>query len=587
MQRLARVAHRCASSHAQRRLQLFEQALSDVRDYSQAAEFDVDLGTVAGNRTIVKTAPTSLFSLLARNSIKSAPFVACKVDDKWTGLHSQIDQPCRIDCVTAELVDSTPQLREMYDHTGAHVLGAALEALYGDDLLLCDGPAIKPRGCFYEGSFVSGRTLSETDIEAISKEIALILKRSNRIEYAAISRDTALSMFSENPYKKHFISRVAGADSITVYRLGSFVDLCRGPHLPSTKEIRAFAVTKVSGAHFLGQLDKPLQRVYGLAFSSQAQLATWQKAQQLAKERDHRLIGKTQALVMMHEYSPGAPFMLPHGTHIINTLVAYLRGKYAEYGYSEVRTPLVFHTDLWATSGHLDHYKDNMYFVSGSQKDSDVCSHGLKPMNCPAHCLIFGNTAVSYRDLPMRLADFSPLHRNEAHGALTGLTRVRQFHQDDAHIFCTEDQIETEVEAVLKFIEEIYGIFGFELSIALSTRPEEFVGDIETWCATFPHCSTLLLTLIRDRAEKTLKMVLDRTGRKWELNPKDGAFYGPKIDVRVKDALDRHHQTATVQLDFQLPKRFGLTYTGGCVSECSYSMLTLTWQRKMAAQKRR
>jgi threonyl-tRNA synthetase len=305
-----------------------------------------------------------------------------------------------------------------------------------------------------------------------------------------------------------------------------------------------------------------LQRVYGISFPNKALLKEWTHLQEEAKKRDHRLLGKAQQLFLFHPLSPGSSFFLPHGTRVFNKLANFIRDEYRKRGYEEVITPLIYKKELWETSGHLQNYKEDMFMVSQGIVDKG-CSHGhkhthgldesyedtfgLKPMNCPGHCLIFREAKkYSYRELPVRLADFSALHRNEASGALTGLTRVRRFHQDDAHIFCTPDQVQSEIKDCLEFINHVYGVFGFSFDLRLSTRPEKYMGELSLW----------------ENAEAQLTKALEEFGQPWQVNEGDGAFYGPKIDVVVTDALKRQHQCGTIQLDFQLPLKFDLKYDG-------------------------
>ncbi|KJE96761.1 Tarsl2 protein [Capsaspora owczarzaki ATCC 30864] len=469
-------------------------------------------------------------------------------------------------------------------HSAAHVLGAAMEEVYGDDVVLCDGPAISEGGFFYEGMLANGRgSISTTDLAPLVAKATAFISAKHPYQRVSVSVADALAMFPENPFKQHFIRKAAAAAApssplISIYRCGDFVDLCRGPHIINTGVVGAITFHAVSAAEWASPLASapaalpspiPLQRVYGISFPKAAMLKEWVTAREEAKLRDHRLIGAAQQLFMFHPYSPGSAFMLPHGMKIISRLQEYIRLAYIHYGYQEVSTPIVYSKELWETSGHLQHYAQDMFAVTGGltpaapaagaaagaaghshhHADSDASSdatQALKPMNCPGHCLIFQRKHYSYRELPIRLADFSPLHRNEAKGALSGLTRVRRFHQDDAHIFCTPEQIQAEILNVLGFVREVYGRLGFsEFTLKLSTRPESFVGSIEQW----------------DYAESCLKDALQQTcGSNWTLNPGDGAFYGPKIDITIRDAIGRQHQTATVQLDFQLPQRFGLRY---------------------------
>lgn len=318
------------------------------------------------------------------------------------------------------------------------------------------------------------------------------------------------------------------------------MDLCSGPHLPNTSYLKAIAVNACNRAYWRGDTKREgLQRVYAITFPDPKQLKEYQHRIAEAKKRDHRLLGANQELFFFHALSPGSCFFLPHGARIYNALTQYVREKYWEYEYEEVITPNIYNFDLWRQSGHADHYKDNMFSF-----DVEKAEYGLKPMNCPGHCLMFSHRSRSYRELPLRYADFGVLHRNEFSGALQGLTRVRRFQQDDAHIFCRPDQVLQEVSSFLKLLGEVYGTFGLDYTMALSTRPESYLGELDLW----------------NKAEGALKDALDHSGREWAVNEGDGAFYGPKIDICVYDALRRKFQCATVQLDFQLPIRFNLEY---------------------------
>lgn len=355
-------------------------------------------------------------------------------------------------------------------------------------------------------------------------------------------------MFKHNPYKVHIINdKIADGTSTTVYRCGPLIDLCRGPHVPTTGSIKAFSIMKNSASYFLGDAkNDSLQRIYGVSFPSSKQLTEHKKFLEEAAKRDHRKIGKDQELFFFHELSPGSCFFLPHGARIYNTLMDYIKSEYHKRGFQEVVTPNVYDVKLWEQSGHWENYQENMFSF-----DVENVKYGLKPMNCPGHCLLFGHRDRSYRELPLRLADFGVLHRNEYSGALSGLTRVRRFQQDDAHIFCTGEQLEQEINGAFDFLKAVYGVLGFEFHLKLSTRPENFIGDIEIW----------------NKAEAQLESALNASGFNWELNPGDGAFYGPKIDIKISDALRRKHQCATIQLDFQLPLRFGLEYHTGEAEE--------------------
>ena len=478
---------------------------------------------------------------------------------------------------------------------------------------LCDGPALAPDagmgGFFYEmhlaegssGGGGGGMAVSEDrDFKGLTKLAKRVMKQKQKFECMEVSRATAAEVFADNPFKLQMLARIPPTEAVTLYRNGPFVDMCRGPHLPHTGRIKAVELTACSASHWEsansrvegceagageGAGDevlpatvegKLLQRVYGVAFPSKPLLAQWLARREEARKRDHRLVGVAQKLWFFSDLSPGSPFMLPHGARLFNRLLTMLRSEYAAWDYDEVMTPMLFKGDLWHTSGHLQNYAENMFGVApgmdpasravaeaaevaaGGKRCDDAtaatatAAFGLKPMNCPAHCLVYAAQRRSYRELPIRLADFSPLHRNEATGTLTGLTRVRCFHQDDAHVFCRgieEDSAEAraeaaaqlgkEVDACIAFVQRVYGRFGLSTELRLSTRPEKSLGSEELW----------------EQAEDALRDALEASGQAWELLPGDGAFYGPKIDVVVMDSLGRRHQCATIQLDFQLPIR--------------------------------
>eukprot|EP00922_Rhytidocystis_sp_ex-Travisia-forbesii_P039365 GHVS01058540.1.p1 GENE.GHVS01058540.1~~GHVS01058540.1.p1 ORF type:complete len:578 (+),score=49.20 GHVS01058540.1:40-1734(+) len=369
-----------------------------------------------------------------------------------------------------------------------------------------------------------------------------ICKENQIFERLVMTKEEALEMFSDNPFKVQLITnKIPDAALTSAYRCGRFVDLCRGPHLPSTGKVRAFAVTKHSSAYWLAQSDlDSLQRTYAISFPEAKQLKEYNRLVEEAKKRDHRTLGSNLDLFFFDpSVSPGSCFWLPEGARLYNKLSDFMRNEYRIRGFAEVITPNIFSCDLWKTSGHYQNYKENMYLFEVEGKE-----WGLKPMNCPGHCCMFKHMNPSYKQLPIRLADFGVLHRNEMTGSLSGLTRVRRFQQDDAHIFCTAEQIKAEVLAALEFLFFVYGRFGFEYELQLSTMPKKALGSKEQW----------------DVAEKALEEALNETGKKWTLNPGDGAFYGPKVDIRLWDALKRSHQCGTVQLDFQLPLRFNLQY---------------------------
>ncbi|KAK3808599.1 MAG: hypothetical protein J3Q66DRAFT_392094 [Benniella sp.] len=471
--------------------------------------------------------------------------VIAKVDNVLWDLERPLIASCRLELLDFESEEG----KSVFWHSSAHVLGEACEKHYGCHL--CVGPPIED-GFYYEMGMKDERLVSQSDYESLETLAKSIVKEKQPFQRLEVKKEDLLEMFKHNQYKVQLInSKIADGTSTTVYRCGPLIDLCRGPHIPHTGRIKAFAVLKNSASYFLGDAkNDSLQRIYGVSFPDAKLMAEHKKFLEEAAKRDHRKIGREQELFFFHELSPGSCFFLPHGARIYNTLMSFIKSEYHKRGYTEVMSPNMFNVKLWHTSGHWDNYKENMFMF-----DVEKETFGLKPMNCPGHCLMFGVRERSYRELPLRFADFGVLHRNEASGALSGLTRVRRFQQDDAHLFCRLDQLGAEMDATLDFLQHVYGIFGFEFSLALSTRPEKYLGKLEEW----------------DLAEKHLADALNRFGKPWSINPQDGAFYGPKIDILIRDSLRRNHQCATLQLDFQLPERFNLQYrnSGGESSDFS------------------
>lgn len=439
-----------------------------------------------------------------------------------------------------ELLDfENDEAKQVFWHSSAHVLGEACENFYGAHL--CFGPPTED-GFFYDMSIENGeRTVQASEFSNVETWAKSAIKEKQKFERLVVSKENLMKMFSYNKYKLDLISsKIPDGTSTTVYKCGPLIDLCRGPHVPHTGRIKAFKLLKNSASYWLADsTNDSLQRIYGVSFPDKKLMDAHVKFLEEAAKRDHRKIGKEQELFMFHEMSPGSCFWLPHGARIYNALHVFLKEEYRKRGYEEVITPNMYNSKLWKTSGHWDNYKENMFTF-----DVEKEQFGLKPMNCPGHCLMFKARERSYRELPWRVADFGVIHRNEFSGALSGLTRVRRFQQDDAHIFCRQDQIESEIVGVFDFLNRVYGVFGFEFKMELSTRPEKYVGEIETW----------------NDAEAKLASALNSWGKEWEINPGDGAFYGPKIDIMISDALKRWHQCATIQLDFQLPNRFELEF---------------------------
>lgn len=432
-----------------------------------------------------------------------------------------------------------PEGKEIFWHTSSHVMAAAIQALWPDTKFAI-GPAIADG--FYYDMELDHRFVPE-DFEKIEKKMLEIAKADHKMERIEISRAEALKMFEEmgQDYKIELINDLPEDELITLYKMGdAFVDLCRGPHLESTKKIKAVKLKTIAGAYWRGDSDRQmLQRIYGISFEKAKQLEEWEELQKEIERRDHRKIGREMDLFSFHEEGPGFPFFHPNGMILMNELLDWWRGVLDERGYGEIKTPLIMNEELWHRSGHWDHYKENMYFTKIDEED-----YAIKPMNCPGSVLTYASNQHSYRDLPIRLAEFGQVHRHELSGTLHGLFRVRTFTQDDAHVYCLPSQIKDEVYKMIDLADLLYSTFGFKYSLELSTRPDDYMGELADW----------------DFAEEQLKAALEERGIDYELNPGDGAFYGPKIDFHLEDAAKREWQCGTIQLDFQLPQNFDLTY---------------------------
>lgn len=431
-------------------------------------------------------------------------------------------------------------------HSLAHLLAWAVKAEW-PDAKLAIGPAID-NGFYYDIDFGEAK-ISEADLKGLEKKMAHFAKQN--LPFTGAEKDIDIAWqeakAAADIYKAELIAdlKAGGEKTVSFYTVGEFTDLCRGGHVANTNQIKpgSFKLHKLAGAYWRGdEKNKMLTRIYGLAFESREELAAYEKMVAEAEKRDHRKIGKEQDLFMLHEYAPGVPFFLPHGMTLLQEMIKLVRELSYGPGYHEVRTPQLLNAALWKISGHWDHYRDDMFILHHAD---DNCDLGVKPMNCPAHMLIFQRDIRSYRDLPLRLAETTTLYRNEKSGTLHGLTRVRSLSQDDSHIFCRPDQVREEIILLLNKVQEIYRIFGLEIDeINLSTRPEKFLGERSVW----------------DKAEADLEAAMESAGVSYQRKEGDGAFYGPKIDVQVKDAIGRQWQLATIQLDFQLPERFDLSY---------------------------
>ena len=424
------------------------------------------------------------------------------------------------------------------NHSCAHLLAHAVKRLYPNAKFWV-GPVIDEG--FYYDMDLGDTKLSEDDLDKITKEMKKIAKSDKRITRIELSKEEALDMFHDDPYKIDLIENMPDGEVISAYKQDDFIDLCRGPHVESTKKCKNFKLLKVSGAYYKGDSkNKMLQRVYGVCFETPEQLEEHLEFLEEAKKRDHKKIGKELGLFMFSEYGPGFPFWLPNGMTLRKTLEDFWYEEHKKEGYLFIKTPIMLNRDLWEISGHWSNYQDNMYTSKIDEKE-----FAIKPMNCPGGLLVYKNGLHSYRDFPLRLGELGQVHRHEASGALNGLFRVRTFTQDDAHIFLTEEQLEEEIIRLIAFIDRVYNIFGLSYEIELSTRPEEkYIGSIEVW----------------NKAEEALAKACEHAGKTCKVNPGDGAFYGPKLDFHVKDSLGRVWQCGTIQLDMNLPERFDITY---------------------------
>jgi len=458
-----------------------------------------------------------------------------EVEEGWTLW--DLTRPLEGDCDLKLHSYEDKEGKMAFWHSSAHVLGQCMETEFG--VHLCYGPATQDG--FYYDAHSGSEKFTQDNYKKLEDKAKKIASEKQPFERLVLTKEEALRLFDYNPFKIQLITnKVADGANATAYRCGPLIDLCMGPHLPNTSRVKAFKIMKNSSAYWLGDnQNDSLQRVYGISFPNKKDLTEYLHFREEAERRDHRTVGKNQKLFYSHPYSPGCFFFTKEGSTIYNNLLELMRHQYSFRGYSEVMTPNIYNLRLWKISGHYQNYKENMFMFGG-----DGCGMGVKPMNCPGHYLLFQSQIRSYRDLPIRFADFGVLHRNELAGALTGLTRVRRFQQDDAHIFCMKEQIHEEIKSCLDFVDFVYGIFGFKYDLHLSTKPEKYLGDDDLW----------------EEAEEGLTKALNEFGKPWKENPGDGAFYGPKIDITLYDAMNRGHQCGTIQLDFQAPIRFNLVY---------------------------
>ena len=461
---------------------------------------------------------------------------AGEVDGETVDLRTVLDQDCHLAILTFE----DPEGAGAFRHTTSHIMAQAIKRLY-PQVKLAIGPSIAD-GFYYDVD--SDTPLTTEDLEKIEKEMKKIVKEALPITRFTKPREEAIAYFKEKnePYKVELIEDLPEGEEISFYQQGEFVDLCAGPHLMSTKPVKAFKLTSLAGAYWRGsEKNKMLTRIYGTSFTKKADLDAYLTRLEEAKKRDHRKLGKQLGLFMMREEGPGFPFFLPKGMVLKNTLLDYWREIHRKAGYVEISTPIMLSRHLWETSGHWDHYKENMYTTVIDDTD-----FAIKPMNCPGGILVYQSEPRSYRDLPLRMGELGLVHRHEKSGQLHGLMRVRCFTQDDAHIFMMPEQIRDEIKGVAKLIDEVYQLFGFKYHVELSTRPEDSMGSDEDW----------------EMATEALRGALDDLGLPYVVNEGDGAFYGPKIDFHLEDSIGRTWQCGTIQLDFQLPLRFNCEYIG-------------------------
>ncbi len=465
------------------------------------------------------------------------------VDDTPVDLDAVVSDGDSVAIVTAKSDEGLELMR----HSTAHLLAAALTDLY-PGVKFGVGPAIE-NGFYYDIELPEGATVSPDDFAAIEARMAEIAKSAAAITRREVTRDEAREIFADQPLKLELIDELPEDEAISVYQLGDFTDLCRGPHVPDAGKLGAYKLTKVAGAYWKGDSDNEmLTRIYGTAFFNKKELEEYLHNLEEAEKRDHRKLGRELGIYMMEPMAGvGLPLYLPKGARVIRTLQEWLRRDLYERGYEEVITPHIYNADVWKTSGHYGFYHENMYFFQineGTDEEPRYSEYGVKPMNCPGHVIIYKNELHSYRDLPLRYFEFGTVYRHEMSGVVHGLLRARGFTQDDAHIFCTKDQVVDEVVAILELVDYIMGTFGFTYEAEISTRPDKSIGTDDMW----------------EHATESLKEACARRGLAYDINEGDGAFYGPKIDIKVKDAIGRTWQCSTVQIDFNMPMRFGLTY---------------------------
>ena len=459
-----------------------------------------------------------------------------EINGEIKDLRYEIQEDC--DLVIHTFNQEDLEGKKAYWHTTSHIMAQAVKRLF-PNVKFAIGPSIDD-GFYYD--FDVEKPFTDEDKEKIEEEMKKIIKEDIKIERFSLPKKEALELMKEQPYKQELIEELPEGEEISFYKQGDFTDLCAGPHLMSTGKVKSVKILSSSGAYWRGsEKNKMLQRIYAISFPKASMLQEYLDLLEEAKKRDHKKLGKELELFMISPEGPGFPFFLPKGMVLRNVLEDYWRKIHREHGYQEVKTPMILNEELWHRSGHWDHYKENMYTTKIDDTD-----YGIKPMNCPGGMIVYKSKMRSYKDLPIRMGELGLVHRHEKSGELNGLFRVRCFTQDDAHIFCLPSQIEEEISGVIKLVDEVYKLFGFDYKVELSTRPEDSMGSDEQW----------------ELAENALKKVLEDRKMEYELNEGDGAFYGPKIDFHITDCLGRSWQCGTVQLDFQMPERFDLTYIG-------------------------
>jgi threonyl-tRNA synthetase len=488
----------------------------------------------------VKDVPAGMTVLAVAESIGPRLAMAA-LAGKLNGEVVDVARPINEDAAVEIITDRSPEAAGVLRHSAAHILATAVRQIR-PEAKIGFGPAIED-GFYYD--FDVDQPFSPEELEEIERMMAQIAGEAQPFERRVVSREEARELFAGDPLKLERLDELGDDEVITVYRNGPFLDLCRGPHVPDTGRLKNFKLLNTAGAYWRGDSRRQmLQRIYGTAFLDKKALAEHVTRLEEAKKRDHRRLGRDLGLFIFHPFAPGAPFWTGRGTTIFHSLVDFMRGLLLRSGYEDIKTPLLYNKGLWEMSGHWGKYRENMFLVEDSESGEHDFS--LKPMNCPSHHLYYASRKHSYRELPIRFSTQDVLHRNEVSGALAGLTRVRQFQQDDAHIYLAESQIGDEVKRLVEMIDYCYRVFGLEYTAKFATRPETRIGSDEIW----------------DRAEESLREALDATGLEYELKPGDGAFYGPKIDFDVSDSIGRKWQLGTIQLDYSAPERFDLWYTG-------------------------